>query len=129
MEENKYLYENEATIESDEMIAEPVAGPADDLFAEPDPEAAAEIAAMFFRVYPHEELAALYAQTSVSELKHRDMERALRMAEGGLEEGENELYPSQTPVPYVPAFIRREKVDLPVPVLTEGEKKGTALYQ
>ena len=92
---------------------------------QPDPKAAAEIAARFFRVYPHEELAALYAQTSVSELKHRDMERALRRAEGGIEEGENELYPSQTPVPYVPAFIRREKGDLPAPALTEGGKKGT----
>ena len=40
MEENKDLFGNDATLESDETIAEAVAGPDEELFAEPDLEAA-----------------------------------------------------------------------------------------
>ena len=46
MEENKDLFGNDATLESDETIAEAIAGPDEELFAEPDLEAAdAETAA------------------------------------------------------------------------------------
>ena len=42
MEENKDLFGNDATLESDETIAEAVAGPEEELFAEPDLEAAVQ---------------------------------------------------------------------------------------
>ena len=79
------------------------------LHAQPDPEAAQELASWFFRTYPHEELRDLYAQTSVSELKHRAM-RTLQFAEEGSTESAAELFPQQAPVPYLPAFLRNEEV-------------------
>lgn len=100
------------------------------LDAQPDPEAAHAAASRFFRVYPHEELRDLYAQTSVSELKHRAMEKALGMVENGGGEGENELFPIRTPVPYVPAFVLREDEEKETPGvsddLTETGMESTA---
>ena len=80
------------------------------LDAQPDPRAARELASWFFRTYPHEELQDLYAQTSVSELKHRAM-RTLQ--ESGEETGESpmELFPETVPVPYLPAFLLREEAE------------------
>ena len=89
------------------------------LDAQPEPEAAHAAASRFFRIYPHEELRDLYAQTSVSELKHRAMEKALGMVENGGGEGENELFPMRTPVPYVPAFVRREDEETESPAISD----------
>ena len=89
------------------------------LDSQPDPEAAHAAASRFFRVYPHDELRDLYAQTSVSELKHRAMEKALGMVENGGGEGENELFPMRTPVPYVPAFVRREDEETESPAISD----------
>ena len=77
------------------------------LAQQPDPEAAQDLASWFFRTYPHEELRDLFAQTSVSELKHRAM-RTLQLAEDGTQESAAELFPEQSPVPYLPAFIRNQ---------------------
>ncbi|MBQ2641698.1 MAG: PD-(D/E)XK nuclease family protein, partial [Lachnospiraceae bacterium] len=85
---------------------------------QPDPAAAHALADRIFRVYPHAELQDLYAQTSVSEIKHRAMReamRSLREAADGTEEGSGtvegaaELFPEETPVPYLPSFILREQ--------------------
>ncbi len=74
---------------------------------QPDPEAARALASRYFRLYPHEELRDLYAQTSVSELKHRAMRLAYEQEEGSAE-GAVEMFPDAVPVPYIPEFIRRE---------------------
>ncbi len=78
------------------------------LAEQPDPEAAQELAARYFRVYPHEELRDLYAQTSVSELKHRAMQAAYSQMEEGTVEGVAEIFPDPVPIPYIPSFIRKE---------------------
>lgn len=75
---------------------------------QPDPEAARALASRYFRLYPHEELRDLYAQTSVSELKHRAMRLAYEQEEGSAE-GAVEMFPDAVPVPYIPEFIRRER--------------------
>ncbi len=80
------------------------------LDAQPDPDAARELASWFFRTYPHEELQDLYAQTSVSELKHRAM-RTLQEADGETAESPMELFPQTVPVPYLPAFLLREEAE------------------
>ena len=90
------------------------------LDAQPDPEAARELASWFFRTYPHEELQDLYAQTSVSELKHR----AMQTLQGpGEETGESpmELFPETVPVPYLPAFLLREEAEQADPPDPEEE--------
>ena len=78
------------------------------LDSQPDPAAAQELASRYFRVYPHEELRDLYAQTSVSELKHKAMRSAYEQQEEGTSEGPAEMFPEEVPVPYLPAFLRRE---------------------
>ena len=75
---------------------------------QPDPEAVRALASRYFRLYPHEELRDLYAQTSVSELKHRAMRLAYEQEEGSAE-GAVEMFPDAVPVPYIPEFIRRER--------------------
>lgn len=100
------VQEQRGLAECEKILGELEGRPLD---AQPDPAAARAAASRFFRVYPHEELRDLYAQTSVSELKHRAMEEALGLTREGTGEGEKELFPSQTPVPYVPAFVRRQE--------------------
>jgi ATP-dependent helicase/nuclease subunit A len=107
------------------------------LDAQPDPAAARALADRIFRVYPHAELQDLYAQTSVSEIKHRAMREAMRSlreaAEGteegsGTVEGAAELFPEETPVPYLPSFILREQgqtgAEEKADVIAEAEKAG-----
>lgn len=82
------------------------------LDAQPDPGAAHKIAGQVFSIYPHEHLHDLYAQTSVSELKHRAMQQALRsiQEEGGSgAESALDLFPDPVPVPYLPAFLAKEE--------------------
>ena len=86
---------------------------------QPDPAAAQELASRYFRVYPHEELRDLYAQTSVSELKHRAMRAAYEELEEGSSEGPAQMFPEEVPVPYLPAFVRRETE-------SEEEEEGDA---
>ena len=110
---------------------------------QPDPAAASDLADRFFRVYPHEELRDLYAQTSVSEIKHRAMNAAmLRMEEaaggpapGALREGAFELFPQVDPVPYLPSFLQ-EKPLTPGDdagrahlAAAEGARRGTAFHR
>ncbi|MDO4418396.1 MAG: UvrD-helicase domain-containing protein [Eubacteriales bacterium] len=93
------------------------------LAGQPDPGAAQKLADSFFRAYPHEELRGLYAQTSVSELKHRAMQEA---APDQLEDGAEtavELFPEKVPVPYIPAFIRQEDIT------ADGARRGTAFHR
>ena len=100
------------------------------LEAQPDPEAAGELAYWFFRTYPHEDLRNLYATTSVSELKHRAM-RTLQTAEEGTTESPAELFPDQTPVPYLPAFAREdeeEHMDMDSDP-GSGARRGTAFHR
>lgn len=95
------------------------------LDAQPDPEAARELASWFFRTYPHEELRDLYATTSVSELKHRAM-RSLQSSEEGTAESPAELFPEQTPVPFLPAFAREEEDE---ETNSGGAIRGTAFHR
>ncbi|MDO5475855.1 MAG: UvrD-helicase domain-containing protein [Eubacteriales bacterium] len=78
---------------------------------QPDSAEAQVLADRIFFRYPHEELAELCAQTSVSELKHRAIraQQALQALEGDLPEGAQELFADPVPVPYVPAFVRMEQ--------------------
>ena len=118
------------------------------LDAQPDPAAAHALADRIFRVYPHAELQDLYAQTSVSEIKHRAMREAMRSlreaAEGteegsGTVEGAAELFPEETPVPYLPSFILREQGQTGaeeeaavIPAAEkagEGARRGTAFHR
>ena len=118
------------------------------LDAQPDPAAARALADRIFRVYPHAELQDLYAQTSVSEIKHRAMREAMRSlreaAEGteegsGTVEGAAELFPEETPVPYLPSFILREQgqtgaeeeadVIAEAETAGEGARRGTAFHR
>ena len=118
------------------------------LDAQPDPAAARALADRIFRVYPHAELQDLYAQTSVSEIKHRAMREAMRSlreaAEGteegsGTVEGAAELFPEETPVPYLPSFILREQgqtgaeeeadVTAEAETAGEGARRGTAFHR
>ena len=95
---------------------------------QPDPEAAKELASWFFRTYPHEELRDLYAQTSVSELKHRAM-RTLQSAEEGTQESSVELFPEEVPLPYLPAFIREEQTEQEDSGAGAGARRGTAFHR
>ena len=87
---------------------------------QPDPQAAQELASRYFRVYPHEELSDLYAQTSVSELKHSAMQAAYEQLEEGSSEGPAQMFPEEIPVPYLPAFLRHDTGSAPE---EEGEKE------
>lgn len=92
---------------------------------QPDPSAAKALASRVFRVYPHEELSDLYAQTSVSELKHRAMAASLQQSGDESGEGSSELFPEQTPVPYIPAFIQGREQESPA----QGARRGTAFHR
>lgn len=98
------------------------------LDAQPDPEAAEELASWFFRTYPHEELRDLYAQTSVSELKHRAM-RSLQTLEEGTQESPAELFPEEVPLPYLPAFVREEQAEQEASGAGAGARRGTAFHR
>ena len=100
---------------------------------QPDPEAAEKLADRLFRVYPHEDLRDLYAQTSVSEIKHRAMQEAagsFENLEGGNSETSAMLFPDVTPVPYVPAFVRKEPLQQESGSSeNEGTRRGTAFHR
>ena len=98
------------------------------LDAQPDPEAAKELAYWFFRTYPHEELRDLYAQTSVSELKHRAM-RTLQSMEEGEQESSVELFPEEVPLPYLPDFVREGQEDQEDSGAGAGARRGTAFHR
>ena len=95
---------------------------------QPDPEAAQALADSIFRIYPHEELKGLYAQTSVSEIKHRAMHAALRQMEEGSPETADSLFPDPVPVPYVPDFIAREMTTRQAEA-GRGARIGTAFHR
>ena len=93
---------------------------------QPDQEAVQALEDRVFYVYPHEELRELYAQTSVSELKHRAMASSF-MAAMGETDGEGtesaaELFAEKLPVPYLPAFLRQEEP-------ADGARRGTAFHR
>lgn len=98
------------------------------LSAQPDPEAARELASWYFRTYPHEELRDLYAQTSVSELKHRAM-RSLQTLEEGTQESSVEMFPEEVPLPYLPAFVRKEQAEQEDSGTGAGARRGTAFHR
>ena len=93
---------------------------------QPDPEAASDLARRFFRTYPHEELRDLFAQTSVSELKHRAMQ-SLQQESDTAPEIPAEMFPDTVPVPYLPSFIRGDEQE-PVDYAS-GARRGTAFHR
>lgn len=69
--------------------------------------------------YPYENNELLKQKVSVSEIKHRAMDEFREVQDGT---GEQELFPQEIPVPYVPKFVRETE-------LNQGALRGTVVHR
>ena len=79
-----------------------------------------EISRRFAWKYPYPENPLSKQKVSVSEMKQRSMEEMRQLEE---EAGEEELFPEEIPVPYLPRFVKEEET------AAAGALRGTAMHR
>ena len=79
-----------------------------------------EISRRFVWKYPYPENPMSKQKVSVSEMKQRAMEEMRQLEE---ETGEEELFPEEIPVPYLPRFVKEEET------AAAGALRGTAMHR